>query len=130
MAASVRLALHALLNADATLTAAVDGIHHQEAPQDAEHPFVIFHKQSGTPRWTLGGPPVEWELWTVKVVGFSSGTIEPIAARIETLLDGATLNVDGRATLDVRRESDVNYATGDGATTYRHLGGMYRVATG
>jgi hypothetical protein len=131
MAATVRLALNERLSSDAALKAATGGgVYHQEAPQGAAYPLVIFFKQSGVPRWTLDGPPVEWELWAVKAVALSSGEAETIAELVDDRLVNSALEVDDRDTLLVLRESDINFAEVDGADVYRHLGASYRIATG
>lgn len=101
-------------------------VHHQEAPQDAAYPLVIFHQQGGSPRWTLGGPPAERKVWTVKAVGFLSSEVEAIASTIDDTLNGATLDLEA-TTLDIRRVGDVNYGEPDEGKTYRHLGGMYAI---
>lgn len=111
-----------LLSGDGDLADLVgDRIFHQEAPQGTRHPLVIFHQQAGTPRWTLGGPPVENKLWTVKAIGRTSVEVEPIA----TALEAALANLDGA--LEIRRESDINYSEPIEGATIRHLGGLYRI---
>lgn len=118
----LREAIADLLSENEELVALVgDRIFHQEAPQGTPRPFVIFHQQAGTPRWALGGPPVENKLWTVKAVGRTSAEVEPIASAVESAL--ANLN----GALDIRRESDINYSEPTEGATIRHLGGLYRI---
>lgn len=122
----VREALSDHLGADGDLSDLVgEKIFHQQAPQGTKHPFVILHQQTGAPRWTFGGEPVESKLWTVKAVALTSDEAEAVATAIDECLDGAML--PGTQTLDVRRESDVNYAEPGDGVTYRHLGGLYRI---
>lgn len=136
----VRRALFAALSGDSPLTAllsAPTAIHHQQAPQQAAYPLVVFHKQAGTPGFTFGRSRLQSELWLVKAVtsskvdGAAGGPAraEAIDARIDTILRDASLSVAGRAHLDLRRESDVDYAEKDGDITYRHCGALYRVVT-
>lgn len=128
----IRRALYSRLNGDATLMAlTTGGVHHQVAPQDAAMPVVVFHKQSGRPVWQFAGAHIQSDLWTVKAVnvGSSANTAEDIAARIDVVLTDAPLAVTGRVLLAVYRESDIDFPEQDGADTYRHVGGVYRLAT-
>lgn len=124
----VRPALADLLEADAGLAALVDDrIFHQEAPQGTEYPMVIFHLQDGRPTMrSIKGPPVQGDLWTIKAIATSSDVAEPIALAIDACVSGAELDLEA-TTLWLERDGDINYPDPDGATTYRHLGGIYRV---
>lgn len=130
---AVRQALYAALAADAPLTgllSSATAIYHQRAPQDAETPFVVFQKQAGNPRRTFTDA-YAIELWLVKAVdrGSSANQAEQIAAAIDALLDGATLAITGQTPMSLRRDSDVDYPEDDGAETYHHAGGVYRLFT-
>lgn len=130
----VRTALYERLAGDQALTgllSAPDAIYHQVAPQDTETPFVVFHKQTGTPRWQFGGGRVESELWAVRAVDMSASATraEDIAARLDELLNDAELTIDGATLLAIFRESDIDYPETVGADTYHHVGGVYRVVT-
>lgn len=108
----------------APLTALVhDRIYYEVAPQSAKFPFVIFHKQSGVPKWAFSGRPLEWELWVAKAVttGDSNAATEDIADAIEDALTDAV-------GLWCRRQSDIAYSEEETGEVYRHLGGLYRVA--
>lgn len=130
----VRAAIYERLTGDATLTgllSSATAIYHQVAPQSAQTPFIVFHRQAGDPGWQFAGAHVQSDLWTVKAVdrASSASRAEDIAARIDTVLTDAPLAVTGRDLLAVYRESDVTYPeTTDGAT-YRHEGGQYRLQT-
>jgi Protein of unknown function (DUF3168) len=130
----IRRALFIALSGDSQLTALLSApaaIHHQRAPQTATYPFVIFHRQAGTPSFTFGRSQLQSDLWLIKGVDLaeSASKVEDIAARIDTMLRDASLSVAGRDQLDVRRESDVDYAEADGDITYRHCGALYRIVT-
>lgn len=127
----IRAALWTLLDADPQLSALATGIHHRVAPQDAAPPFVTFDKVSSTPIWSMAGAPIDNELWQVKGVsrGGDAQEAEAIAQRIDTLLTDAPLVVTGRDHLYLRRDSDVDYGEQDGAVTYHHSGGLYRLVT-
>lgn len=98
-------------------------VYHQQAPQDATYPLVIFFKQAGTPSWSFGGDTLENEVWTVKAVAKFSSDAETILDAIETALNDATIG----ESLDVRRVGDISYAEPVDGTIYRHLGGLYRI---
>lgn len=128
----VRLAIQSHLKADAGVSALVGSrIYFQYAPQKATYPLVVFHKQSGRPRWTMQGDPVQSDLWTVKGVSRSdegaATEAESIAAAIDAALNDASLTITGRECLFLLRESDVDYGEDADGTTYRHCGAMYRV---
>lgn len=127
----IRRALYERLSGDVTLMGLVTGVHHAVAPQGAATPFVVFHKQSGTPQWQFSGAHIQTDLWMVKGIdaGPSASRAEDIAARISDLLTDAALTVTDRDLLTVFRESDIDYSEQDGADTYRHCGGLYRLIT-
>lgn len=130
----IRRTLYQRLTGDAALTAmlaAPDAVYHAVAPQTASTPFVVFHKQSGTPDWQFAGAHIQDDVWTVKAVDQRStaSTTEDIAARIDALLNDAPLTITGRLRLGVYRQSDLDYLETEGADTYRHVGAMYRLVT-
>lgn len=132
----VRTALFGALTADAPLTGLLsvsDAVFYERVDQTARTPYVVFHKQAGTPTWTFGGRghQLENDLWTVKAIdrGDSPIKAEQIAAEIDRVLETAALDIDGRETLYLHRESDLAYPEEDGAETYRHVGGIYRLLT-
>lgn len=131
---TIRSGLYSKLAGDTTLGALLaspTAIYHRRAPQTARTPFVIFHKQAGTPSWTFAGPPLLTELWMVKIIDRSSSAsaAENAAARVVELLTDATLVTAGKRLLYIRHESDVDYGEDDGAELYQHVGALWRVIT-
>lgn len=116
----LREAISDALNTEALTALVGNRIFHQTAPQGTQYPFVVFQQQSGAPRWTFGGDPVERKLWIVKGIHTQSPPLEAIVDAIDDALDGAL-------GLDSRRESDINYAEPADGTLYRHLGAIYRI---
>ena len=129
---------------DPTPTGYAQSIYHDQAPDNANFPFIIFSKSSGIPTETFGdytrtSPGVlESDLWLIKgvvrgddVLGESpSDRADKIAARIKALLNDYTLSIAGGVpTLYLRRESDVEYAELADGVVYRHSGSLYRVIT-
>lgn len=129
----VRQALFDRLTADAPLAAIVAGrIYHRRAPEGAAAPYVVFHRQAGTPRHALGdGGQLQTELWTVKAVaqGGSSAAAEDAADAIDNALHDAQIVIAGRALRYLRRESDIDYGETAGADTFHHVGAVYRLWT-
>lgn len=128
----VRKALYDKLVATTGLTGQLSSptaIYHRRAPVDADPPFVIFHRQSGRSRWTFR---TSWrdELWLIKGVcrGRSATDAEEIDAAIEAALNDAVLAVTGYTHLLLRRTNAVDYGEDDGAETFHHCGGLYRLA--
>lgn len=129
----VREALYGLLTADLELTgllSAPGAVHHRKAPATTGTPFVIFHRQAGRPAWTWR-TRVDEDVWLVKAVarGGSASVAEQIDERVDVLLTDAALAISGRRLLAVRRDTAVEYGEADGAETYHHVGGLYRVVT-
>jgi hypothetical protein len=130
----VRAALYTRLTGDdelADLLSLPTAVHHAVAPPNAHTPYVIFHKQAGTPEWQFGQAYIQWDVWTVKAVdrADSASTAEAIAARIDLVLNHAPLEIEGGLLLGVWRIADVDYPENDGGETYRHVGGQYRLVT-
>lgn len=132
----VRQALFAALLADATLMGmladGIDGaasIYHQIAPVRAGMPYIVVSKSSGVPTRRYGADAYATEVWLVKAVdkGPKAGNAEAIQARIETVLNDATLTINGQPSLDLHKQSDVDYPEVVGPDVYRHAGGLYRL---
>jgi hypothetical protein len=130
----VRQAIYTRLSADSTLTALLSSagaIYHQVAPQTAQTPFIVFHKQSGVPTWQFAGAHIQGDVWTVKAVDRSSSAsrAEDISARADVVLTDAPLAVTGNDLLAVYRESDIDYPESVDGETYRHVGFLARLVT-
>lgn len=130
----VRKALTDALAGDATLTGLLGdgagGIHHRVAKPKAATPYVIVNQQAGTPEYTMKSTPVfERDVWLVKAVDHdhSASVAEQIAARIDTILNGATLTLTAGTMLDLRRTGTVDYGETDQGGIYQHRGGLYRL---
>lgn len=130
----LRAALYAHLTSDPTLVgmlATATSVYHQQAPQGAAFPFVVFNRQAGTPAWQFAGDPVQDDLWQIKAVSRASSAsqAENIAERLDAILNRATLTITGRLHLSLLRESDVDYPEQDDADSYQHVGALYRIFT-
>jgi hypothetical protein len=140
MSTATRRALYGKLAGDTTLNALLGtpasgyskSIYHQEAPDGASFPVVIFQKQSGTPTEAMGVPSaMENDVWLVKAIdrGPSADTAEAIQARIQVLLNDASLSISGSTLLYLRRQSDVEYPEVENGVRYSHAGALYRLVT-
>lgn len=140
MSTATRRALYGKLSGDTTLNnllgAPASGyaksIYHQQAPETAHFPFVVFSKSSGVPTDTFHVPGVmQNDVWMVKAVDHatSADTAEAAAARITTLLNDATLSISGGTLLYLRRESDVDYSEVTDGERYAHVGSLYRLVS-
>ncbi len=129
---SLRDALHDHVTADAALVAlATGGVHHDEAPQGARPPYVLFTQVGGEPNWTFGGPAMKDLRWLFEGVctDGDAGPAEDIAARLDAILNNAALTITGAGLLYLRQASMVDYLRRDGADRYYHSGAIYRVVT-
>jgi hypothetical protein len=131
MAISVRGAIIEILRADSELVDMLpddEHIYHRTAPQDADAPFVILHKQAGTPEYSFADYH-DSEIYTVKGVdrGGDSLTADALDERIRTLLHDAELDIEGYGTLYCRRESDVDYGEVEEGAIIHHVGAQYRI---
>lgn len=140
MSTAVRRAIYGSLAGDTTLNDLLasppsgysKSIYHQQAPQGAEPPYVIFNRQTGTPIDSFGTPgALESDVWLVKAVtqGFSADTAEEITARVTTLLNDASLSISGATLCGLRRVSDIEYPETANGVRYQHAGSLYRLVT-
>lgn len=124
----VRKALAQILKEDATLKAlAANGVFHRKADQGVVPPYVIFHKASGVPGWAFDGPPMDKDVWLVKGVAVDRDVAEDIDARCKALLNGATLNIEGKAHQDLRHISDVDFDEVLDGERVNHVGAEYKL---
>ncbi len=129
---ALRDALHGHVTADSTLMAlATGGVHHQEAPQGARPPYVLFEQVAGLPNWTFGGPAMKDLRWIFEGVCMDgdAAPAEAMAARLDAILNNAALTITGAGLLYLRQASMVDYLRRDGADRYHHSGAIYRVVT-
>lgn len=123
----VRKALRDKLKEDPVLKElATGGVFHKKADPGVKPPYVIFHKASGNPTWTFGGPPMDREVWLVKGVG-EREVAEDIDTRCKAILNRATLDLEGKAHLDLRHMADVDYDELDEGEIYNHVGAEYKL---
>lgn len=138
MSTAVRRGLYGKLAGDTTLnnllaappTGYSKNIFHQEAPANAQFPFVLFNKQAGTPTGSFGDPSaLEYDVWLVKAVdrSTSADVAESIASRISVLLNDASLSISGGVLLYLRRMSDVEYLETADGVRYPHAGALFRL---
>lgn len=125
----IREAISAVLTADSELATLTTGIHHRKAPPGSQEPYCVFFKQAGTDAQALSGPALRNQLWAVKGVcrGGEAEAAEDIDQRLQELLDGAPLDVDGMEGLYLQRESDIEFGQDDAGEVIHHAGGSYRV---
>lgn len=140
MSTPVRRGIYGKLAGDTTLnnllgtpaTGYSKSIYHDQAPQGAAFPFVIFSKSTGVPTEAFGDPDAfDTDVWLVKGVdkASSADTAEAIQARIQVLLNDASLSISGSTLLYLRRQSDVQYPETVDGVQYKHAGGLYRLVT-
>jgi hypothetical protein len=124
--------LMALLSGDQTLMALTpDGVFWDEAPPKSKR-FVIVSLVEEHDESIFDGRAYEDALYLVKAVMLKSanGNIAAAAARIDTILEGATLLVTGYTPMVCARESRVRMTEVDevdDTIRWFHRGGQYRV---
>lgn len=127
--------LSALLKADngagGVATLATGGIRDTRAGRNATYPLVIFRFQGGSDLNAQGGDRRVWVngLWAVYAVTreASDAAIEPIAARLDTLLHGKSAAVTGGLVLACVRQSPLMLPSLEDGVEARALGGVYRI---
>jgi hypothetical protein len=138
MSTPVRRAIYGKMSGDTTLnnllatppTGYSKSIYHQEAPDGAAYPFVIFNKQAGTPTEAFQKPSAfENDTWLIKGIDRSpsADTAEAIAARLIALLNDGTLSISGGTLLYLRRQSDVEYPEVTDGEQFKHAGALFRL---
>jgi hypothetical protein len=125
--------LHAILSGDSTLSTAVGGRVIGDVGDIGTFavPFVQHVFQSTRDISTADGTIIDTDsLYVVKVVGESGSwsALEPVAARIHTLIHGpgVTRTLSG-GSLTCVRERIVKQIEEEAGRQYRHLGGQYRI---
>lgn len=140
MSTATRRALYGKLSGDTTLNSLLGApasgyakaIYHQQAPEKAAFPFVIFSKSSGVPTEAFTVPTVmQTDVWMVKAIDHNTSAdgAEAAAARITVLLNDATLSISGGTLLYLRRQSDIDYSETTDGEVYAHVGALYRLVS-
>jgi hypothetical protein len=140
MSTPVRRAIYGKLAGDTTLTNLLGtpatgyskSIYHQQAPEGAHFPYVVFSKSSGVPTEAFGAPSaLETDVWLIKAIdrATSTDTAEAIQARIQALLNDASLSISGSTLLYLRRQSDVEYPEVRDGVMFAHAGALWRLVT-
>ena len=134
MSQLVRAGLYQKLSGDVDLGALLSSqqaVYHAQAPSGAAFPYIIFHKQAGTPTYTFqtGGAAFDNEVWLVKGIArsTSSNTVDAIAARLDAVLTDGSITISGKSVMWLKRESDVEYLETVDGQQYRHAGALYRL---
>lgn len=137
MSTAVRRSLYGKLAGDTTLNALLGAaptgyahsIFYQEAPEGATFPFLVFSKSSGVPTWAFKADAMDSEVWMVRATdrSTSADAAEAIAARVDALLNDASLSISGRTLLYLRREGDIDFSEVTDGVKYAHSGATYRV---
>jgi len=138
MSTAVRRAIYGKLAGDTTLNNLLGvppagyskSIFHQQAPDDAPYPFVIFNKQSGVPTEAFQDPSAyETDVWLIKAVdrNASADNAETVAARLNVLLNDGTISISGSALMYLRRQSDVEFPEVRDGQQFKHAGALYRL---
>ena len=127
------IALHGLLTGSTAITdhlaSGTAGVHHELAPQNADHPLVVFNHQAETTVWTFDKIAYENLLYEVKAISIgesfaSAGTID---AAIASVLNDGTPSVTDYGLLYARRESGVRFPEVIEGQRINHRGGLYRI---
>lgn len=131
MSLAIRQGLFNALNGSSAIKAKVEErIYHQQAPEGAAFPYVIFAKSSGVKiRVLKSGSQLKRDVWLVKAVDRTSSSklADEIADVLDALLDEGTFTVSGKTVIDLYHVGDVEYVENDGDKSYRHSGATYGV---
>lgn len=125
-------ALISKLSGDNTLLGyCPNGVYYGEAPEGMTR-FVVVQLMEETDVAQFGERAFEDGLYLVKAVMLSTanGNIQAAAARIDALLENATLSVSGYTTAGIYRDSRVRITEVDdmdSSIRWYHRGGYYRV---
>jgi hypothetical protein len=105
------------------------GVWADMAPQNADHPLVVFRQMASTPTWQLNGVAFENLLYDVQTVtiGESTALAGTIDAAISTALDDSSGTVTDYGLLYIRRESGVRFPEVYEGQRINHRGALYRI---
>jgi hypothetical protein len=129
--------IYSRLSADGTLRGLIPGgIHSEYAPEGTASPWVVYKQMDpGRDLTALGADAQRIKsepLYIIEAVGKVGSylPLDPIAARIDALLQGASGAAGDGYVSDCRRESAYSLAELVDTVDYRHLGGQYRLILG
>lgn len=123
------------LSSDGTLLGLMpNGVYFDEAPPGSQR-FVIVSLVDEADAAVFGGRKFEDAHYLIKAVALSTAAsaaanVKAAAARIDALLEDATLTVSGYTTFEVSRESRIRITEVDDVDPtirWYHRGGQYRV---
>ncbi|MCU0464186.1 MAG: DUF3168 domain-containing protein [Anaerolineae bacterium] len=128
---SAEQAIRAHLLADVALSGQVDNrIYFEEAPSDAEHPYVIISVQSDR---EIDRTPVNQValIFNVRVVVIADTSglrlASEIAALLRKRLHRAALDVEGWGMYWLRRRSGIRFVHSHDRRNYAIAGGLYEI---
>lgn len=123
--------LYARLSSDPVLAQLVgERIYSPPAPPGAELPFVLYRYQAGYDVRGVGATRIMTDLvYQVQVVGrgASVSPLQPIADRLDVLLQGASGSVGNGRVLTCVREQPIAYPEVVDGVTYHYVGGLWRI---
>lgn len=125
-------AIVAKLGADTTLLALCpNGVYFDEAPPNATR-FVVVSLVDERDEQAFGERAFEDALYQVEAMALSTagGNVKEAAARIDALLEGGTLAINGYSLMTIHREERVRATERDDADAsirWLRRGGRYRV---
>lgn len=129
MSIPVRKGIYSKLSAASAVTNLVgERIYHEQAPEGATFPYIIFSKASGVKVRAFQTPEAfKRDVWLIKAVdrASSSTKADEVASAIDTTLDGSSITVEGKLNVDLYHVGDVEYVENDGDQQYRHCGANY-----
>ena len=131
----VAVALFNKLTGSAALTALLSAgtasVFENEAPENADLPYVVFNAQSpSVPIQSYGGVKFENAVYQVKGItqGPSAAAAGTIADKIDVALADQALTISGYTHHYCRRMQNIDYPErGPAGIRYNHRGGLYRV---
>jgi hypothetical protein len=135
-----RRAVYGKLAGDSTLTNLLhapptgygQSIYYEQAPDEAQLPYIVFNLQSDVATYAFAPDPAfNDEVWQIKGVARdeSADTVDAIKTRVKELLNDATLTISGANHLYLRWQSGVDYSENVDGQRYVHAGALFRLVT-
>lgn len=105
-------------------------LHDGFAPEKTPYPFITYQRFPTVPRVHTWGSVMLVARYDIKVYSPNSVVANNLDALVTTVLDEASLEVAGQATLICRRVADLSdYDTDEEGTKIYMVGGTYEVIT-